>query len=375
MKRKSNRGRGHLYIDTRCKDNPTWYLRITIEGVKRCIRIGTQAEYPTESKAWPKADALRLAYVPPVTPNNDTVAELVEKFQRERMPKHFSSQKSYKSLFKCYIVPQWGNVKVAEVFQTPPVVIDNWIKALPLADHTKSNLRSLFSYLLDSAMYFGMVPMQLNPVTKLQMSSARTEQPVIVEQADFWALRAALKAPYDDMALVAYCLGLRFSELAGLQWGDINWTKDKEEITINRGVVSGRVGEVKTPSSRDVLPLHPDLVELFKRHRADVKLLTDGTVSPWIFASPFKAYEKSYSSNGGNKAIREAGEKVGIKGVGWHDLRHTYRTLMGKNGESLEVQKRLMRHSGIGITMKYGSLPMEVLRAANSKIVEMARPA
>ena len=59
------------------------------------------------------------------------------------------------------------------------------------------------------------------------------------------------------MVLAAACLGLRASEIMGLQWRDFNY----EDLTvlIQRGVVNGRAGDTKTEASQKPLPIDPRL--------------------------------------------------------------------------------------------------------------------
>jgi len=63
------------------------------------------------------------------------------------------------------------------------------------------------------------------------------------------------------MVLIAGCLGLRAGEIVGLQWADFDF--DKATLLVQRSVVHGRVGKVKTEYSRDFVPLahvcHGDL--------------------------------------------------------------------------------------------------------------------
>ena len=71
--------------------------------------------------------------------------------------------------------------------------------------------------------------------------------------------------------------------------------------------------------------------------------------------------------------IRPAGEKLGLKGVGWHTFRHTYRSWLDATGAPLGVQQKLMRHSQISTTMNiYGNALMDSKREANSKVAQMA---
>jgi len=64
------------------------------------------------------------------------------------------------------------------------------------------------------------------------------------------------------VAIVSVCLGLRWSELAGLQWQDIDWLGG--ELTLRRAVVMQITGEVKTVHSAKPLPLDTRLLEVLK---------------------------------------------------------------------------------------------------------------
>ena len=63
-----------------------------------------------------------------------------------------------------------------------------------------------------------------------------------------------------------------------------------------------------------------------------------------------------------------AGRKAGIPNLGWHSFRHTYRARLGSSGATPEVQQKLMRHSSIDMTMKYGQNHMlDSTRPANAQ--------
>lgn len=73
--------------------------------------------------------------------------------------------------------------------------------------------------------------------------------------------------------------------------------------------------------------------------------------------------------------LQPAGERIGVDGLGWHSLRHTYRDLMRQEGVSLEDQKNLMRHSRLATTIDTygGDEKVEQLRPVNAKVVEMLK--
>jgi integrase len=77
---------------------------------------------------------------------------------------------------------------------------------------------------------------------------------------DIGLLLRQLAEPYRTMVLVAACLGLRVSEIIGLQWGDFNW--DDLTLLVKRSVVQGRVGDTKTEASHLPLPVDPRLARI-----------------------------------------------------------------------------------------------------------------
>lgn len=69
--------------------------------------------------------------------------------------------------------------------------------------------------------------------------------------------------------------------------------------------------------------------------------------------------------------LAPAGRKAGIPNLGWHAFRHTNRSRLGNSGVALEVQQKLMRHSSIDMTMKYGRNAMlNLTRPANARLAE-----
>jgi integrase len=62
--------------------------------------------------------------------------------------------------------------------------------------------------------------------------------------------------------------------------------------------------------------------------------------------------KKPLSSNSAQRDyLRPASIEAGLQPIGWHALRHSYRTWLDEMGTSIMVQKELMRHSTIAMTM------------------------
>ena len=168
------------------------------------------------------------------------------------------------------------------------------------------------------------------------------------------------------MVLIAGCLGLRVSEIVALQWGDFDFTG--LTLLIQRSIVHGRVGDVKTEYSRDSVPLDPALVEALMLH----KERSFSTPEGWLFANPVtgRPYHQEEIQK---RYIRKAGIAAGIgDDIGWHTFRHSYRSWLDETGAPLTVQKELMRHASIQTTMNiYGKAMTDSKRQAHSKVVEL----
>jgi integrase len=66
-------------------------------------------------------------------------------------------------------------------------------------------------------------------------------------------LLATLEEPFRTMVVILASTGLSFSELRGLQWGDI----DEHSLTLKlkRGVVDGDTGGMKNAASKKPVPI------------------------------------------------------------------------------------------------------------------------
>jgi integrase len=179
-------------------------------------------------------------------------------------------------------------------------------------------------------------------------------------------LLAKLEDPYKTMVLVAACLGLRVSELMGLQWGDIDW--GNRVVRIRRSSVEGRIYESpKTEESKKPVPLDSSLAQVLAKFRKRAFYQAD---SDFVFAS----------DRGGSRCqgilltdhIKPAAVRAGIGKIGWHTLRHTFATLLHDSKAPLAVQKELLRHADVHTTLNiYTQAVGERKRRAASRVVKM----
>jgi len=142
------------------------------------------------------------------------------------------------------------------------------------------------------------------------------------------------------MVLVAGCLGLRASEIMGLQRADIEW--DDLTVFIRRSATGRHIYETKTEASSKPIPIDPNLAEALLGHweRSAYKGPTD-----FVFA--WESGKPRWKGILLTDHIKPAAEKARIGKIGWH----TFSTLVRSMGAALAVQKELLRHADIKTTM------------------------
>src|SRR5439155_1469726 len=165
---------------------------------------------------------------------------------------------------------------------------------------SKGHVRSIMHILFNWAMKWEYIDIdRMNPMSlvRVEGSSKRLRPPRILSVKEFRALLDQLQEPIRTMCIVAACLGLRASEIVGLRWGDFDWKT--LEVHIQRGVVSGRVDEVKTTNSNRRLPVHPNLADLLVEYKAETA--PGAGNCDWLFRRE-KWDEKTRRQKGGNKS-------------------------------------------------------------------------
>jgi integrase len=357
---------GCVYIDAKTK---TWFFRYYVDGRRRAERIGTKAEYPTRTQAMQAAEPIRVRYLvqgeSKLTPL--TLASIWEGYAREKMPERASTKRSYLLWATNYILPRWGQTPLPDIKARS---VELWLSGLKLAPKSKSNIRLVLSVLFEYAMWAELIPIERNPMQLVRIKNAskpgRKARTLRVDE--FHRLCSILTEPYRTMAIVSVCLGLRWSELAGLQWQDIDWLGG--ELTLRRAVVMQITGEVKTVHSAKPLPLDARLLEVLKAHkqRSEYTAATD-----WVFASPDLNGKKPRSYICFHEKLGRACQDAGIEHVSAHSFRHSYRAWMDELGTPISVQQRAMRHGDIRVTMNvYGDPVNDALKDASSKIAGRA---
>jgi len=338
---------------------------------RETVIVGTVDQYPTEAQAWRAVESYRVA-VSSKKQNEDVLfGALIDRYVREKLPKRHSTASKYRSWITHHVKPKWEGVPIRKV---KPLLVEEWLMNLVLAPKSKAHVRSIMHILFNWAMKWEFIDIdRMNPMSlvRVEGSSKRLREPKILTVNEFRVLLDQLKEPFRTMCIVAACLGLRASELVGLQWGDFDW--EARAVHIQRGVVIGRVDEVKTTNSNRSLPVHPNLADLLLEYKAEVA--SGAGNHDWLFPSPHGTGRPRWPWTIQRDHLLPAGIRAGLGRIGWHSFRHSYSTLLHALHVDLKVQQELLRHSDIRTTMNiYTQAVPNAMREANSRVVEMVLP-
>ena len=362
---------GSLRTKKRAKGPDAWEFRY-YENVgqarqRRSKTVGTVEQYPSKAAARQAVAALLLKVnSEPPHAGAVTFAALVDRYVEEELPERFSTRISYLSVVNMHIRPKWADFPLDKV---KPMAVEKWLRDLPLAPKSRANARSIMHLIFKCAERWELIEIGKNPIALVRVKGCtkRLTTPRVLTAVEFAGLLPYLKEPYRTMVIVAQCLGLRVSEIVALQWGDFDF--HNLTLLVQRSIVHGRMGAVKTEYARDFVPLDPQLASVLQdwRQRAPFKEETG-----WLFANP-RTGRPYHQEEIQKKPLKKAAIAAGVGSkIGWHTFRHTYRSWLDATGAPLKVQQELMRHASITTTMNvYGRAMPNIKREANSKVVSM----
>ncbi len=181
-------------------------------------------------------------------------------------------------------------------------------------------------------------------------------------------LSQAEEGLYRTLLTTDIMTGMREGEILGLQWGDVDWTSN--QILVRRTLTRTKDGwkfyEPKTKNSRRRIDVDPILLLKLKKWK-----LMQPTSEPTdlVFASP--SGQPLHRSTLYKQGFLPALRRTGLPRIRFHDLRHTYASLLIDQGEHPKYIQIQMGHSSIKVTMDiYGHLMEKVNVKSASKLAK-----
>lgn len=156
-------------------------------------------------------------------------------------------------------------------------------------------------------------------------------------------LRAAETHRMYPLFATALYTGMRWGELAGLMWEDVDLKK--ATITVRRTWARGVYGPTKTDSSVRVISLPSALCQILQQHRRNQIAFIASSV---VFAGHSG---KPWPQGTVRIAMDQITQAAGVRRIRFHDLRHTHASLLFEQDVPAKVIQERLGHASLGTTM------------------------
>jgi integrase len=259
----------------------------------------------------------------------------------------------YQSIIRNHLAPALGGLQLKEL--QPAVIQRYYGKACHgLSARTVHHHHRVLSQSLKYAVRQGYLGR--NPAEMVDPPTARKKTMRTMTPAEVGILFESAEGNlYYPVFYTALNTGLRQAELLGLRWRDVDL--DMCAISVSQ-VLYTRGGtpefkEPKTEHGRRRVNMTPKLALYLASYRAEREAfhLVVGkplTLDDLVFVTPEgRPINPSVLSHNFTKAVKEAG----LEHIRFHDLRHTFASLMLMRGAKPKVISEALGHSSVAFTM------------------------
>lgn len=215
-----------------------------------------------------------------------------------------------------------------------------------------------------------------NPSDGVIRPKMKRKEMQVLDDVQVRNLLLAAKGSWMETILqLAITTGMRFGELLGLKWSDLNWETRQLQIQrqakriIGQGIV---FSEPKTKAGRRTIVLGKSTVKLLRKHWLDQQSMINKLESGWedldlIFPSKIGT---AIDQSNVTKLFKELLKKANLPEIRFHDLRHTSATLMLKQGINPKIVQERLGHSDISMTLNCYSHVLPSMQEEAAEIID-----
>lgn len=299
-------------------------------------------------------------------PGNEPFGQYISKWHKEKL--NSISEGTYKRLgydLKNYILPTLGSVKLCDVNSDHAFNLRNKMLSKGLAKQTIKNCEITLKQSLKVATRQRKIPfdplVDFNPIkvddAKKIDALSDSDQKKLIEVAREYSYRVNDQRRF----ILFYTLlntGMRYGELIGLKWKDINF--DKKTLKIERQCIFiesdtlPKLSKLKTKGSERIIALTEENIDTFKKYRAWIsEMMLPKSDIPFIPKLDGSHLNKNFGRTTMTILTREAE----LPYYAPHGLRHTHATNLANTEIPMKLLSARLGHSTVTTTMDRYSKP------------------
>lgn len=319
----------------------TWWYTFMVKGVVHRGSCKTSEEAQArEYHDRKKAEAWRSRVMRDA--KRHTFDEAVKRFLKER-----ENKRSYRDdqRYAEWWLDEFKSAQVVMLEDVVPDVVaeirdEAMTRKTPRGNLTKPATMNRRLAFLRSVLYTAHKEwMWLDQCPKIKLLSGETERFRFLQPEEVIRLVEALPEPYGDMALFAVSTGLRQSNVLGLRWDWVNMQRKSARFP----------NEVMKNGQPFTCALNETAVMVLRRYL--------GKDTERVFIKPDGQPVSSIPS----KTWKAALKKAGLEDVRWHDLRHTWASLLRQSGVELSELQEMGGWESATMVQRYAHLNVEHL--------------
>ncbi len=200
-----------------------------------------------------------------------------------------------------------------------------------------------------------------NPATGIKAPRVPHVEMDFLTPDEVRTLLAAADERHYALLATAVMTGMRQGELLALQWGDIDW--HRQTIRVRRSLYKGQFVEPKSNHSVRTIAMSDRLSAILLGHQMTVEY------SPYDLVFPTPTGTPMDGANLRKRVFDPTLERAELRRIRFHDLRHTFASMLINQGENLKYVQSQLGHSSIKTTVdRYAHLLPDAQRDASSRL-------
>jgi len=350
----------------------TWYVFINHNGRRKAKKVGSklaaeQVRHEIEAQlTLGNLGFLKEQGQRPPTFREYADAWLEDYADRQLKP---STANFYREYLRMYVLPAFGDSRLDQIRRD---AVKRWLAELAARGLARNTVRlavSTLRVILNAAIEDSLLA--INPAQKLgrlvKVEKLAGEAIALTpEEADRF-LRTAKEhcSKHCSLFLTALRAGLRGGELVALRWGDFHFGEDARDpnryllVQRNYDRHSGRFLTPKSKKPRRVdlsRELRQVLLELGAQRQAEAVARGQQSIADDL-VFPSETGTVLAIDNVIRRHLHPLLQRAGVRRIRFHDLRHTFGSLLIRAGAPLTYVRDQMGHSSIQITVDtYGHM-------------------
>ena len=352
MARRRSKGEGSIYL----RPDGLWVAQVTLADGKRKKKY---SKVQKDVREWLQTQRNQLRDGVWVKDDTLTVANFFDRFLNDTLKLKLKANtfESYSDIVRLHIKPTIGNIKLVEL--RPYHLQELYKKKVDsgLSKRTVQYIHAVIHRGLEQAFKWGIVSRNVSDLA-VAPHPQRKEMRVLTPQECRLFLDTVKNDRLYPFYAVAIGCGLRLGEILALNWEDINF--ENGTVSIKRAMQKVKnknvLGEPKSEKARRSVSIPSFVLESLKNKKGTGLMFAtrNGT---------------SFSHRNIERHFKKSLVKSGLPEIRFHDLRHTFASIMLSQNVHPKTVQEALGHSSIVLTLDtYSHIMPGMQKEAASKL-------